>query len=94
MGSWQAWERPLNGYCALDRYLGWPTAFELQNYTNMDTRKSLALVLCTAAIITSGGLFKVLHWPGANLQLLVGGVVHVFALCLLAHRVWHGGALR
>ena len=59
----------------------------------MNTRKALALVLCTAAVITSGGLFKVLHWPGANIQLLLGGTLHIIALFALAVQVMRGGTL-
>ena len=62
-------------------------------HTIMNTRKALAFVLCTAAVITSGGLFKVLHWPGANIQLLLGGTLHIIALFALAVQVMCGGAL-
>lgn len=56
----------------------------------MNIRKAFAFVLCTAAIITSGGLFKVLHWPGANVQLLLGGTLHIIALLTLAVQVMRG----
>lgn len=53
----------------------------------MSSRNALVLVLISSAILTVGGLFKLLHWPGANLQLLVGALVHVVALLALAINV-------
>jgi len=36
-------------------------------------RIASVLAFLSAAILVSGGLFKVFHWPSANIQLLVGG---------------------
>jgi hypothetical protein len=53
----------------------------------MKPRTALALVLVSTAMLTLGGLFKVLHWPTANIQLLLGAVVHVVGLLALAINV-------
>ncbi|MFT3886318.1 MAG: hypothetical protein QM724_13090 [Flavobacteriales bacterium] len=53
----------------------------------MKPRIALALVLVSAAMLTLGGLFKLLHWPTANIQLLLGTLVHVAALLALAGNV-------
>lgn len=60
----------------------------------MKTRAALALVLISAAMLTVGGLFKLLHWPTANIQLLVGSLVHVVALLALAINVARGQGLK
>lgn len=60
----------------------------------MNTRTALALLLIGTAIITSGGLFKVLHWPSANIQLMLGTVMQVVALLTLAAKVLQSGALK
>ncbi|HRO99116.1 MAG TPA: hypothetical protein PLN54_06735 [Flavobacteriales bacterium] len=60
----------------------------------MNTRTALALLLIGTAIITSGGLFKVLHWPSANIQLMLGTMVQVVALLMLAANVLRSGSLR
>lgn len=53
----------------------------------MKTRVALALVLVSVAMITVGGLFKLMHWPSANIQLVLGALVLVFALLSLAINV-------
>lgn len=50
----------------------------------MKPRTALALLLISSAMLTTGGLFKLLHWPTANIQLLLGATVHVVALLVLA----------
>lgn len=53
----------------------------------MKTRVALALVLISAAMLTIGGLFKLMHWPTANIQLGLGALVQVIALLALAINV-------
>ncbi|MCB9170319.1 MAG: hypothetical protein H6597_05435 [Flavobacteriales bacterium] len=53
----------------------------------MKSRPALALLLISFAILAMGGLFKVLHWPGANIQLLLGTFLQVVALVSLAINV-------
>ena len=53
----------------------------------MKTRTALLLLLIGYTLITSGGLFKIMHWPGANMQLLIGATIQVLALLALAG-VW------
>lgn len=60
----------------------------------MKIRAALALVLVGSAMLTVGGLFKLLHWPTANIQLLLGTLVQVVALLALAAHVAHGRGLR
>lgn len=50
----------------------------------MKTRIALSLLLVGAAMLTTGGLFKFLHWPSANIQLLLGAFVQAFSLLVLA----------
>jgi hypothetical protein len=59
----------------------------------MKTRTALALLLIGTAIITSGGLFKIMHWPSANIQLVLGTLMQVAALLALAAKVRQGGDL-
>jgi len=35
-------------------------------------------------MLTFGGLFKLLHWPSANIQLMLGALGQGFALLVLA----------
>jgi len=60
----------------------------------MKTRTAVALLFVSLALLASGGLFKVLHWPTANIQLLVGTLVHVTALASLAINVSRGQNLK
>ncbi|MBL7953461.1 MAG: hypothetical protein JNJ91_00375 [Flavobacteriales bacterium] len=53
----------------------------------MKTRTAVSLLFVSLALLASGSLFKVLHWPSANIQLLVGTVLHVTALITLATMV-------
>ena len=53
----------------------------------MKTRTAVSLLFVSLALLASGSLFKVLHWPSANIQLLLGTVVHVTALITLATTV-------
>lgn len=53
----------------------------------MKTRTAVSLLFVSLALLASGSLFKVLHWPSANIQLLLGTVVHVTALITLATMV-------
>lgn len=50
----------------------------------MKTRTAFALLFVSLALLASGSLFKVLHWPTANIQLLVGTLIQVTALITLA----------
>ena len=50
----------------------------------MKTRTALSMLLVGTAILTLGGLFKLLHWPSANIQLMIGTMLHVVALLVLA----------
>ncbi|MBK7382924.1 MAG: hypothetical protein IPI81_06240 [Flavobacteriales bacterium] len=52
----------------------------------MRTRTAFSLLLIGTAIVTGGSLFKVLHWPSANIQLLLGAMLQVAALLVLAYR--------
>jgi hypothetical protein len=60
----------------------------------MNTRTAVALLLIGTAIISSGGLFKVLHWPSASIQLMLGTLMQVVALLTLAANVLRSGSLR
>lgn len=60
----------------------------------MNTRIALSLTLVGMAILTMGRLFKFLHWPGANIQLLIGSVVLVIALVALSVNVARGRGFR
>ncbi|MCB0768874.1 MAG: hypothetical protein KDC00_00525 [Flavobacteriales bacterium] len=60
----------------------------------MKTRIALSLLLVGTAMITIGGIFKLLHWPTANIQLLFGTVVQASALLVLAVKVARTHALR
>lgn len=60
----------------------------------MKPRNALALVLVGLAMLTSGGLFKLLHWPGANIQVLLGAVPQVVGLLSLAVHVVRRQGLR
>lgn len=53
----------------------------------MKTRTAISLLLVGTAMLTFGGLFKLMHWPSANIQLLLGGLVQVVALLTLAASV-------
>lgn len=53
----------------------------------MKTRTALALLILGIAILTSGMLFKFLHWPSANIQVLLGSIVQITALLTLAINV-------
>ena len=52
----------------------------------MRTRTAVSILLIGTAVITLGSLFKVLHWPSANIQLMLGAVLQVSALLVLAYR--------
>lgn len=69
------------------RYLDGSRAFQSQTTAAMKTRKLLALLLIGTALLTCGGLFKILHWPGANAQMLVGAIVQTVMLVALALRL-------
>lgn len=60
----------------------------------MNTRIALSLTLIGIAVLTLGSLFKTLHWPGANLQILAGSMVLVVALVALAVNVARGHGFR
>lgn len=53
----------------------------------MKTRTALSLLFIGLAILALGSLFKVLHWPSANIQLLLGTLAQVTALIALAINV-------
>lgn len=61
----------------------------------MRTRIALSLLFLGTALLTFGGLFKLMHWPSADIQLMFGGLVQVTALIALAinvlrQRTWKG----
>lgn len=60
----------------------------------MKTRTALLLLLIGYTLITSGGLFKIMHWPGANMQLLIGATIQVLALLALTIEVIRHPSLR
>ncbi len=60
----------------------------------MKTRTALLLLLIGYTLITSGGLFKIMHWPGANMQLLIGATIQVLALLALVVQVMRHASLR
>jgi hypothetical protein len=60
----------------------------------MKTRTALLLLLIGYTLITSGGLFKIMHWPGANMQLLIGATTQVLALLALTIQVMRHASLR
>ncbi len=50
----------------------------------MKTRIAISILLAGTAMLTIGGLFKLLHWPTANIQLMLGAMVQVVGLIALA----------
>jgi len=50
----------------------------------MKTRIALSILLAGTSMLTFGGLFKLLHWPSANIQLMLGALGQGFALLVLA----------
>jgi hypothetical protein len=60
----------------------------------MKTRTAIILLLSGYTLITTGGLFKIMHWPGANMQLLVGACIQVIALITLVLQVARHNSLR
>lgn len=60
----------------------------------MKIRAALVLALIGSAMLTVGGLFKLLHWPTANIQLLLGTLVQVVALLALAVQVARGRGMK
>ncbi|MBK9177748.1 MAG: hypothetical protein IPM46_15735 [Flavobacteriales bacterium] len=59
----------------------------------MKTRNILALLLLGTAILTNGGLFKLLHWPGANVQFLIGAMLQTVMLLVLALKLAKGPSM-
>ena len=53
----------------------------------MKTRTALSLLFIGLAVLALGGMFKMLHWPSANIQLLLGTLAQVTALVALALNV-------
>lgn len=49
----------------------------------MKTRNIVALLLLGTAILTNGGLLKLLHWPDANVQFLIGALLQTVMLLVL-----------
>lgn len=60
----------------------------------MKTRTAVALLFVSLALLASGSLFKVLHWPSANIQLLLGTVLQVTALITLAFIIARSSRLK
>lgn len=60
----------------------------------MDIRIAFSLALLGAALLVMGSLFKFLHWPGANIQVLAGALVLSVGLVALAINVARGRACR
>lgn len=60
----------------------------------MNTRAALSTLLFGFAVLTLGSLFKVLHWPGANVQIVLGSLLSALGLLGLAIHVARGRALR
>lgn len=56
----------------------------------MKTRSILVVLLIGTALLTSGSLFKILHWMGANAQILVGALLQTAMLLMLALRLAAG----
>ena len=50
----------------------------------MKTRIAISILLAGTAMLTIGGLFKLLHWPTANIQLMLGAMEQVVGLIALA----------
>lgn len=60
----------------------------------MNNRIVLSIALIGIAVLIMGRLFKFLHWPGANVQILVGSVAVAAALVALAINVARGRGLK
>jgi hypothetical protein len=60
----------------------------------MKTRTAIILLLSGYILLTTGGLFKIMHWPGANLQLLAGACIQVISLVTLIILVARNNSLR
>ncbi|MCU0318476.1 MAG: hypothetical protein MUE88_00140 [Flavobacteriales bacterium] len=60
----------------------------------MKTRTALLFVLAGYTVITTGGLFKIMHWPSANMQLLIGATVQAVGLLALLGQVMRHHSLR
>lgn len=60
----------------------------------MNTRIAFAMSLVGLALLTLGGLFKFLHWPGANIQVLLGALLFAASLVGLAVNVSRGRVMK
>lgn len=60
----------------------------------MNTRFAFATILIGLAVLTMGSLFKFLHWPGANIQVLLGSATFSVGLVFLAVNVARGRGLK
>lgn len=76
------------------RYLPVPIAFIPSNHIPMNTRIAFSTTLIGLAVLTLGSLFKFLHWPGANIQVLLGSMAFALGLVLLAINVARGRGFR
>lgn len=60
----------------------------------MNTRFAFSTLLIGLAVLTLGSLFKFLHWPGANVQVLLGSLTFALGLVSLALNVARGRGLK
>ena len=60
----------------------------------MKTRTATSLLLLGTAVITIGSLFKLLHWPTANIQLMIGAAFQSVGLITLAYRSMRSADLK
>jgi hypothetical protein len=56
----------------------------------MKNRQILIVFLIGLVVTTVGGLFKIMHWPGASLMLIVGMTFEALAIVLLIAKLWKG----
>jgi hypothetical protein len=53
----------------------------------MEIKHTLILLFISAIIVVLGALFKIMHWPGANMMFIVGGLINTVCLVLLIYKL-------
>lgn len=53
----------------------------------MKTKYVLAFFLVGVVLIITGSLFKIMHWPSANVLMILGSIFEVIALILFVYKL-------
>jgi predicted membrane channel-forming protein YqfA (hemolysin III family) len=56
----------------------------------MKNRNILILFILAAILVLTGALFKLMHWPGAAILLVVGLLAQAICGLLLVLKLWKG----